>query len=334
MMKKKRLIVISLILISSFILISIGISYSLFYYQLKGKTKNKLVTGIYSSCEYENGTEWVFDYTGSEQTFTVPCDGEYQLETWGASGGNYSDSCIGGYGAYSSGSIQLSKIQNIYVNIGGAGSGNGSHTYQKGGYNGGGNATPDSDGHTRQSSGGGATHLSFTSGILANLENDKDNILIVAGAGAGGAANSAIMCVSGGSGGGISGNSGSKYYESDAIWGIGHGGTQTSGGTYEGSAVSTAYYINGSFGNGASSVYTGGGGGYYGGASAIPSAGGGSGYIGNPLLTNKVMYCYNCTESSDESTKTISTTNVSETPISNYAKKGNGYAKITLVKSY
>ena len=43
------------------------------------------------------------------------------------------------------------------------------------------------------------------------------------------------------------------------------------------------------------------------------------------------MYCYNCEESNEESTKTISTANVSEVPISNYAKIGNGYAKITLI---
>ena len=74
----------------------------------------------------------------------------------------------------------------------------------------------------------------------------------------------------------------------------------------------------------------GGGGGYYGGEAVLidgehtdSGGAGGSGYIGNPLLTNKVMYCYNCEESTEESTKTISTTNVSETPISKYAKKGN-----------
>ena len=60
-------------------------------------------------------------------------------------------------------------------------------------------------------------------------------------------------------------------------------------------------------------------------------AGGGSGYIGNSLLSNKVMYCYKCTASSSENTKTISTDNVSSTPISNYAKKGNGYVKIKQV---
>ncbi len=43
------------------------------------------------------------------------------------------------------------------------------------------------------------------------------------------------------------------------------------------------------------------------------------------------MYCYKCTASSSENTKTISTDNVSSTPISNYAKKGNGYVKIKQV---
>ena len=82
------------------------------------------------------------------------------------------------------------------------------------------------------------------------------------------------------------------------------------------------------------------GGGYYGGSTSqtsgsyTNSAGsGGSGYIGNTNLSNKVMYCYNCTTSDDESTKTISTTNVSETPTSQYAKIGNGYAKITYLGS-
>lgn len=62
-------------------------------------------------------------------------------------------------------------------------------------------------------------------------------------------------------------------------------------------------------------------------------SGGGSGYIGNSLLSNKAMYRYNCEESSEESTKTISTTCVEETPTSNCAKKGNGYARITYIGS-
>ena len=76
----------------------------------------------------------------------------------------------------------------------------------------------------------------------------------------------------------------------------------------------------------------GGGGGFYGGGHAYNDKGyGGSGYIGNTLLTNKSMYCYNCTESSDTATKTISTTCSNETPTENCAKKSNGYVRITYI---
>ena len=75
----------------------------------------------------------------------------------------------------------------------------------------------------------------------------------------------------------------------------------------------------------------GGGGGYYCGSNSSYTAGGGSGYIGNSALTNKNMYCYDCEESNEESTETISTTCAEETPTVNCSKKGNGYARITLV---
>ena len=69
--------------------------------------------------------------------------------------------------------------------------------------------------------------------------------------------------------------------------------------------------IDGSFGAG-SIGYSGGGGGYYGGAGGPAGAGGGSSYIGNSLLNNKAMYCYECEESNEESTKTISTKKLKE----------------------
>lgn len=76
----------------------------------------------------------------------------------------------------------------------------------------------------------------------------------------------------------------------------------------------------------------GGGGGYYGGGIAESSTGaGGSGYIGNSKLTNKVMYCYNCTSNDSESTKTISTVCTNATPKENCSKQSSGYAKITLI---
>ena len=82
------------------------------------------------------------------------------------------------------------------------------------------------------------------------------------------------------------------------------------------------------FNNLHTTLYTlGGGASYY----ISISGAGGSSYIGNSLLQNKTMYCYNCTASTDIDTKTTSTTCSEETPTENCAKKGNGYAKITLL---
>ena len=145
----------------------------------------------------------------------------------------------------------------------------------------------------RMCSGGGATHIATKSGFLKTLSDSTDSILIVSGSGGGSGSTGSSCSSKGGSGGGISGTVPTNNC-SDC--GTRSGGTQTSGGRSR-------------FGTG------------------------GSGYIGNSKLTNKKMYCYDCTESSDESTKTISTTNVSEIPAENNAKKGNGYAKITLLGS-
>ena len=42
------------------------------------------------------------------------------------------------------------------------------------------------------------------------------------------------------------------------------------------------------------------------------------------------MYCYDCTTSNDESTKTVSVTTSSSDPVSNKPKQGNGYVSIKL----
>lgn len=251
-------------------------------------------------------------------TFKAPVTGKYKLETWGAQGGS-AKTKIGGYGGYSVANIYLAKNQTIYVYIGGAGGNTTSQSSLAGGYNGGGNAYGASNKKT-VASGGGATHIALTTGLLNTLSNKLDNLIIVAGGGGGACYESDTYLSNGGSGGGIQGAAGS-YSES------GTGGSQISGGTGQ-----TA----GSFGLGGSSKGdgTGGGGGLYGGGGGLyyRGGGGGSGYIGNTLLTNKAMYCYNCTESSAETTKTISTTCHSSTPTENCAKEGNGYAKITLIK--
>ena len=283
-------------------------------------------TETYLECikEDENvGKVWNYDYTGGEQTFTVPTTGTYKLEIWGAQGGSINETYYGGYGAYSFGNIKISQNNKLYINVGGQG------TVSQGGYNGGGSTDYSGGG------GGGATHIALESGKLSILENKKNYILIVAGGGGGsGAFNNYV----GGAGGGYIG-------EKAAGSSPGFGGTQLSGGeisNYTGPTSTSG--IKGSFGQGGNGGHEiaykqgsgAGGSGFFGGSGGGArdgGGGGGSGYIGNSLLNEKTMYCYNCTESNETSTKTISTICVNATPIEKCAKSGNGYARITLVSA-
>ena len=288
---------------------------------------------------YTGPTEWTFDYTGGEQTFTAPLTGTYKLETWGAQGGS-TGTCTGGYGGYSQGTIILETGKNIYINVGGEGIGGLTWVEKKGGYNGGGYSTINSDTNSYNASGGGATHIATVSGLLSTLSNKIYSILIVSGSGGGIGHNKAYGCLyRNGSGGGFRGTDSTLYKDEGAGKNFqGGGGSQTSTGNiiFAGNSLDinvseSNLYGFGAFGRGGSS-FGGSGAGYYGGSSSGYYSGGGSGYIGNSLLTNKSMYCYNCTESTEESTKTISTTCTSATPTENCAKSGNGYARITLIK--
>ena len=278
-----------------------------------------------TSGEYENindiGNEYIFNYTGDVQTINLN-QGYYQVEVWGAQGGyGMNETYRGGYGGYSSGYINLSSSTDLYVVVGGQG-GNGLEkvsTLNAGGYNGGG----DSYGTTGKyvGSGGGATHIALSNGELSSLSENIDDILIVAGGGGAGGYESSTYNSTGGDAGGYVGNSGMT---NNTSYVVGAGGTQSAGGTG---------YIVGSFGQGGTvtSDAIGGGGGFYGGGAGrcTSGSGGGSGYIGNSLLSDKVMYCYQCSESTDENIKTISTILVSDEAKSKYTKKGNGYAKIS-----
>ena len=281
--------------------------------------------------------EWVeiaeYAYTGGEQSYVVPVSGYYKVETWGAQGGSIcSDSncetlvsnTYGGYGGYAVAKHYLNASDNLYVNVGGKGESSSSYNFAAaGGYNGGGGAYSQSD--TKWGAGGGATHIATISGLLSEIGADNiSKIVIVSGGGGGGGQCSSYYNV-GGSGGGVSGNNGNGNA-------LGKGGTQTSGGAGNGSNAKS-----GSFGLGggtSANKASGGGGGLYGGGTGYSygsSGGGGSGYIGNSLLIDKYMYCYNCATSDEESTKTYTTTCAEETPTENCAKIGDGYAKITFV---
>ena len=332
-MKREYKVIMLLILVISIVALVLTSSYALFSFEEKGKIENKLVTGVYSACSYEDGTTWNIDYTGDEQTFTVPVTGKYKLETWGAQGGSYNDIYHGGYGGYSNGIIKLVRGSKLYINIGGSGLYIGPTAKGAGGYNGGGSILfTHSDSNEKRATGGGATHIATISGLLTTFESDKDKLLIVSGGGGAGQVNSVVLNVAygiGGSGGGISGGKGTGTDNSTIC--------NAPGGNQSASLAGNCNSSAGFFGKGGeydiSGNSSGGGGGYYGGSSSARGAGGGSGYIGNNLLYNKVMYCYNCEESNEESTKTVSTTCTSQTPTDNCAKQGNGYARITLVKA-
>ncbi len=232
--------------------------------------------------------------TSGEQIFTVPVTGTYKLEVWGAQGGGTN----GGYGAYSVGSIKLNKDQKLYINVGGntsTGIGGTGDWYSEslggggGGYYGGGSG----GGNGGNGGGGGSTYFNYSSAGYKGM---------------------------GGAGGGISGVSG---YRNTV-------GTETSTPGTQSSGYAFGKGNDNSSNTDSITTMPGGGSGYYGGGVKLTSGGaGGSGYIGNTLLTNKTMYCYNCTASSDTNTKTVSTTCANVIATENCSKQGSGYVKIT-----
>ena len=296
--------------------------------------KSKIIV-VGKPINYTGDTVFNFDYTGDVQEFSVPVSGIYKLETWGGAGGGFSFA-DGGKGGYSVGNLELVNNSKIYLTIGGMGVQSSADVIAAGGYNGGGNGGRGYNfEYAAGTGGGGATSIQknlINDGQLLNYENNKNDVIIVAGGGGG----QSVVAGAAGSGGGYIGSSSSSVKNNNNTWG-GHAiGASQNGGYMFGKGQSaidkssyTGYGAEGNSGSGA---------GYYGGYANIndgpesnDSGAGGSGYIGNLLLTNKVMYCYNCEESNEESTKTISTTCNEETPTSYCAKKGNGYARITLV---
>ena len=195
----------------------------------------KFKDGYYAAIPYvANGdievigvnTEWRFNYNGTDgtdgtvQVFVAPKTGTYKLETWGASGNTpIAANVSAGYGGYSEGEIKLKKDDVLYIVVGGQGQAAIS-TAIDGGYNGGGSARDWSDGRGA-GSGGGATHIATSTGILSDFESDKSSIIMVSGGGGGvgnytGKFNS--ITLSAGSGGGKTGTNG----VSETYIGYGH----------------------------------------------------------------------------------------------------------------
>ena len=115
--------------------------------------------------------EYTFNYTGAEQTWTVPVTGKYKLEVWGASAGN-GQGTGGATGGYSYGQINLTQGETLYVYVGGEGGG---RSNPVGGFNGGGDGARNDSG-----AGGGGTDYR----LGGNTFNDR--IVVAGGAGGGG----------------------------------------------------------------------------------------------------------------------------------------------------
>ena len=242
------------------ILISIGYSsYALFSFT---KTSSNVIEGKVGKINYTTN----FSYTGECTTYIAKSDGYYNLEVWGAQGGNYNTTYVGGLGGYSKGIVHLTKGTTLYVCVGGQPQTvTTASVAVPGGFNGGGNGfnRAYSGTYTYGQAGGGATDIRIG-------QNSLYARVIVAGGGSG--SNNRISGYAGGGTSGVTGQSG-------------YAGTQTSAGS------------GGSFGQGGSATTSGsnyrygasgGGGGFYGGGAGTSYSdstnydkytGGGSGYV-------------------------------------------------------
>lgn len=210
-----------------------------------------------------------FSYDGGFQVFNVPKSGRYLIELWGAQGGDYNANNVGGKGAYTSGIINLTKNEKIYVYVGGKG------VARTAGFNGGAAGGPSTDG--TYTAGGGATDVRLVSGIWNNAESLKSRIMVAAG-GSGTGYYGAVL--HGGAGGALVGLTGNASREGCHT--VATGATQTSAGL----AINGGASISGFGYSSLTTNYgTGGGGGYYGGgsgnatSSCVSSGAGGSSYI-------------------------------------------------------
>lgn len=177
---------------------------------------------------HENETTYqqAWGCTGKVQDWTVPEDGEYRLELWGAQGGRYTAGANGGKGGYSSAVVKLRKNEVLHLYVGQMG-----YSYPQNHdagtpFNGGG------QGYGGGGDGGGATDIRYGGTSLSDR-------IIVAGGG-GGSDNRSI----GGVGGNETGAKASGTVETAGSPAT--GGTQKSGGSGGGAP----YGYGGSLGSG------------------------------------------------------------------------------------
>ena len=246
-------------------------------YSVTPKSSSPVVTDITVDAEYYKLAH-LFKYKGSTESFTVPVDGTYTLECWGAGKSQ---------GGKSKGDYQAQKNTILYICVGGKGSEGDRAKIGIGGYNGGGNggtAVVNDKGEPlkRGDGGSGATHICLKDGVLKDLKTAYENNKLLMVAGGQGGAQYHPTCpglFGGGTEGGRPTNTAGTTFKA---------ATQTDGfafGLGQTGRDGTTKTQNGGEGNG------GGGGGLYGGFSPEAQGsktncpgGGGSGYVNTKLL--------------------------------------------------
>ena len=243
-------------------------------YSVTPKSSSPVVTDIIVDAEYYKLAR-LFEYKGSTEAFTVPEDGTYTLECWGAGHSQ---------GGKSEGDYVAHKNQILYICVGGKGAEGTWSVAGVGGYNGGGPGGGTNGNNAHGSGGSGATHICLQDGVLKDLKNAYDNkkLLMVAG-GQGGKVGPYGVA---GYGGGIEGGKPKCLYYDQAEYNA--VATQLAGYAFGiGQTGRTGTANDGGFEGGG-----GGGGGLYGGFAPQDlgpytnhTGGGGSGYV-NPQLVN------------------------------------------------
>lgn len=194
------------------------------------RKKIYLVSGLLSLSALAANAQVVMDslvFTGSMQTFTVPCGvNSVQIQAYGAQGatgavgGNSSAGGAGGLGGYATGILSVTPGQVLNIFVGGQGA------VPAGGFNGGANG-----GSQNAGGGGGASDVRVNGTALT------DRVLTAGGGGGGGRGGCELNSVTGGSGGVGGGGNGANGTDAatpnsnpTGFAGGGQGGQGTTGG--------------------------------------------------------------------------------------------------------
>ena len=219
------------------------------------------------SIEYlEKGKQYVYVYSQNKQYYEVYMrPGVYKIECWGASGGIPPQS-DGGYGAYTSGILDVTTSMKLFVVLGEEGrySDVNVATYSSTFNGGGAGGIASKNSAYGAGSGGGATdiRLNFT-GSWSDFESLKSRIMVAAGGAGTTHYDGYYFSASGGS---LNGNPG-DYYEKRSTMKPSTGASQSEGGKGCNGDISDGkdgeFGIGGNWGG--THCSSGGGGGYFGG---------------------------------------------------------------------